>query len=108
MDKNKTIDVLIPAYNVEKYIGKCLESLISQTYKNLRIVVVDDGSTDDTKQIIEKYQKEHKNIELFTKPNEKSISKQETFCLQKSILTTSLFSIVMTLPNQPISKSSTT
>lgn len=83
MDKNKTIDVLIPAYNVEKYIGKCLESLISQTYKNLRIVVVDDGSTDDTKQIIEKYQKEHKNIELFTKPNEKSISKTRNFLLTK-------------------------
>ncbi|WP_044938019.1 glycosyltransferase [Pseudobutyrivibrio sp. LB2011] len=51
----KTISIIIPAYNVEDYIARCLESIIKQTYKNLEIIVVNDCSTDGTKEIIEKY-----------------------------------------------------
>lgn len=42
------ISVIIPAYNVEKYINRCLESIISQTLKDIEIIVVNDGSTDST------------------------------------------------------------
>lgn len=80
---NKTIDVLIPVYNGEKYIQKCLESLLSQTYKNLRIVIANDGSTDGTVKIIENIQKNNSNIELYTKKNESSISKTRNFLLTK-------------------------
>jgi len=52
---SKTISVIIPAYNVEKYIEKCLQSVLSQTYKELEVIVVNDGSTDDTGDIITKY-----------------------------------------------------
>lgn len=82
MDK-PTIDVLIPVYNGEKYIEKCLKSLLNQTYKNLRIVVADDGSTDNTKNIIKTIQKTAQNIELITKKNEGSISKTRNFLLDK-------------------------
>ncbi len=44
----KTVSVIIPAYNVEKYIGKCLESVCAQSYSRLQVIVIDDGSTDDT------------------------------------------------------------
>lgn len=55
--KEKDITVIVPTYNVEKYIGKCLKSLLKQTYKNFEIWAVDDGSPDNSKEIIQKYQK---------------------------------------------------
>lgn len=53
--KEKLISVIVPAYNVENYIRRCLDSLVSQTYQNLEIIVVNDGSTDRTGEIIEEY-----------------------------------------------------
>lgn len=49
------ISVVIPCYNAEKYIEKCVDSIIGQTYRNLEVIIVNDGSTDSTKQKIEKY-----------------------------------------------------
>lgn len=51
----KKISVIVPAYNVEKYIRRCLDSLVNQTYPNLEIIVVNDGSTDRTGDIIEEF-----------------------------------------------------
>ena len=65
MKTNETIDVLIPVYNAEKYIEKCLNSILNQTYKNLRVVIADDGSTDKTAKIISFYQKTYQNIEVY-------------------------------------------
>ena len=46
--KNPLLSVVIPAYNVEEYVDACLDSVVSQTYSNLEIIIVNDGSTDDT------------------------------------------------------------
>ena len=51
------ISVIVPVYNVEKYLSKCLDSIINQTYKNLEIICVDDGSTDSSPMILEEYAK---------------------------------------------------
>ena len=53
MIDSELITVIIPAYNVEKYIRKCLDSVVNQTYRNLEIILVDDGSTDSTGKICE-------------------------------------------------------
>lgn len=52
---NDKISVVIPCYNAEKYIKKCLESILQQTYENLEIIVVNDGSTDSSKKLIEPF-----------------------------------------------------
>lgn len=56
------ISVIIPAYNAEKTIVKCLDSIINQTYKNLEIIVINDASTDNTLSIINKYKNDIKII----------------------------------------------
>lgn len=83
MKTNETIDVLIPAYNCEKYIEKCLSSLLCQTYKNINIIIANDGSTDGTTKILRKFKDKYNNIFTFSKPNEKSISKTRNFLLKK-------------------------
>lgn len=56
------VSIIVPVYNVEKYLSKCLDSLVNQTFSDLEIIVVNDGSTDNCKDIIEKYEKKYSNI----------------------------------------------
>ena len=54
-DDTGLISVIVPIYNVEKYLRRCIDSIINQTYKNLEIILIDDGSTDDTYRIVQEY-----------------------------------------------------
>ena len=80
---NKQIDVLIAAYNGEKYIKRCLDSLLNQTYQNFNIIINNNGSTDKTAEILEEYAKNNKNIEVFVTKNEKNIAKARSDLLKK-------------------------
>ena len=55
MEKKDLISVIIPVYNVEQYLKHCVDSVINQTYKNLEIILVDDGSTDNSGKICDGY-----------------------------------------------------
>ena len=68
--KQPLISVIIPVYGVEKYIAQCLESVINQTYKNLEIILVDDGSPDRCGKICDEYQKKDGRIRVIHKKNE--------------------------------------
>ena len=66
---NEKISVIIPIYNVEKYLPKCINSVLNQTYSNLEIILVNDGSTDSCKQICEEYKKLDNRIKIINKKN---------------------------------------
>ncbi len=57
---NNKVDIIIPAYNSKKYISKTINSVFRQTYKNWKLIIIDDASTDDTKKILEKIYKKKK------------------------------------------------
>ena len=65
----KLVSVIIPAYNIEEYIGRCLDSVLSQTYENLEIIVVDDGSSDGTGKILDDYERKDSRIKVIHKEN---------------------------------------
>ena len=67
--KNSLISVIVPVYKVEKYINRCVESIINQTYENLEIILVDDGSPDNCPIICDKYQKKDTRIKVIHKAN---------------------------------------
>jgi len=56
------VSVVVPVYNVDKYLRECLDSLVNQTYKNLQIILVDDGSTDNSGSICDEYAEKDKRI----------------------------------------------
>lgn len=63
------ITVIVPVYNVEKYIRQCLDSIISQTYKDLEIILVDDGSTDSSGTICDEYAQKDARVKVIHKEN---------------------------------------
>lgn len=64
------ISVIVPVYNTEKYIKKCLDSIINQTYSNIEIIIINDGSTDNSELIINEYLKEYPDkIKYYKKEN---------------------------------------
>lgn len=65
----KTISVIVPVYNIEKYIGQCIESIIRQTYNKLQIILVDDGSTDSSGKICDIYERKDERITVIHQKN---------------------------------------
>lgn len=61
MEQTQLVSVIIPLYNAEKYIEETMESILNQTYKNIEIVVVDDGSKDQSSSLVKNLKKKHLN-----------------------------------------------
>lgn len=63
---NPLVSVIIPVYNVEKYLRRCLNSVIDQEYKNIEIILINDGSTDNSLEIAISYKEKDKRIKVFS------------------------------------------
>lgn len=63
------VSIIVPVYNVERYVRRCLNKLIDQTLKEIEIIVVDDGSTDNSAQIVKEYAKKDNRIKYYRKEN---------------------------------------
>lgn len=72
------LSVIVPIYNVEKYLSRCLDSIINQTYRNLEIICVDDGSTDKSSEIADEYSRIDKRIRVIHKENRGLVSARKT------------------------------
>ena len=66
---NPLISLVIPVYNVEKYLDKCMESVLAQTYDNFEVILVDDGSTDNSGKMCDEYAKRDSRVTVYHKPN---------------------------------------
>ena len=63
------VSVIVPIYNSEQYISRCVKSLINQTLENIEIILVNDGSSDNSYEIIKEFQKNNDNIKVINKKN---------------------------------------
>lgn len=70
MSNDDLVSIIIPVYNSEKYISRCLDSVICQTYRNIEIIVINDGSKDDSLKILKSYSKKYSFIHLYDQNNQ--------------------------------------
>ena len=80
----KGISIIIPNYNKEKYIEKCVDSVLKQSYMPKEIIIVDDCSTDNSRRIIEKLTKENETIKLIYPKTNGGVSKARNLGLQNA------------------------
>ena len=69
MNNNDLVSVIVPVYKVEKFLRDCIDSIINQTYRNLEILLVDDGSPDNCGAICDEYARKDSRITVFHKEN---------------------------------------
>ena len=81
--KDIFVSVIIPVYNAEKYLKHCLDSILNQTYKNIKLIISDDCSTDGTKKILKDYAQKDDRIELYLQEKNLGVVKNIEFLLKK-------------------------
>lgn len=73
-----TVSIIVPVYNAQKYLSETIDSIENQTFKNMEVIFVNDGSTDESLKILEKYQKKYSNIRIITQTNGGQASARNT------------------------------
>lgn len=90
MMKNPLVSIIIPIYNTEKYIYECLNSLINQSYSHIEIIVVDDGSTDNSLCLLKELSDKDNRLKVFSQPNQ-GVSAARNLALSKATGTYVMF-----------------
>mgnify|MGYP003292225778 CR=1 FL=1 len=85
-NENELISIIIPAYNAEEYLSDCIESVLKQTYLNIEIIIVNDGSRDNTIKIIRKYEKIDKRIIVINQKILYNVSKDKSSWIWKAVI----------------------
>ena len=67
--KDEKVSIIVPVYNSEKYLDKCINSILKQTYKNIEIIAINDGSTDGSYEKLKSYAKRDGRIRVFNQDN---------------------------------------
>lgn len=82
LKNNSLISVIVPVYNTKAYLGKCIKTIIDQSYKNLEIILIDDGSTDGTSVMCDEWSQKDARIKVFHLQNG-GVSKARNFALEQ-------------------------
>ena len=69
MVKEELLSIIVPVYNVEKYLNRCIESIVNQTYKTIEIILIDDGSSDNSSYLCDEWAKKDSRIKVVHKQN---------------------------------------
>ena len=68
-NRKMELSIIVPVYNANKYINKCVHSILSQTFKDFELILVDDGSTDNSYELCKELEKKDKRIKVYHKEN---------------------------------------
>ena len=79
------VSIIVPVYNVEQYLSRSLDSILSQTYKNIEVICVNDGSKDNSLQILGQYQKLDNRIIIYNNPKHTTASATRNFAIDKAV-----------------------
>lgn len=85
MKTEKLVSIIVPMYNVEKYIGTTIESVISQTYKNWELLIIDDKSKDKSVEVVKEYIKKDSRIKLLCNAQNIGAAKTRNFGIKESV-----------------------
>ena len=77
---NTLFSIIVPVYNVEKFLPKCIESILGQTFTDFELILVDDGSTDNSGKICDEYASRDKRIIVIHKSNERQGIARKVAC----------------------------
>lgn len=85
MENSYLLSIIIPNYNNEKYLNKCLESVFKQTYKNIEVIIIDDASTDGSKKILDKYNTDYSAVKVIYNQINLGVAKSRDIAISSAL-----------------------